>query len=104
MYFPINFNHKTVYFGLSLIYTRTKVNQIVFAFMCLFLLIEKHILLTYSKMIICDKISFRSIKQPIHQINRIIFLLIDNLGVHLRHLDISMTKQLRGRIEICTEC
>lgn len=55
-------------------------------------------------MIICDKISFRLIKQPIHQIDGIIFLLIDNLSVHLRHLNIGMAKQLGGSVEVSTKC
>lgn len=55
-------------------------------------------------MITCDKISFRSIKQAIHQIDRIIFLLIDNFGVHLCHLHIGMAEQLRGRVKICAKC
>lgn len=45
----------------------------------------------------------RLIEQAIYQIDGIILFLIDDFGIHLRHLHIGMTEQLRGGIEICTE-
>lgn len=40
-----------------------------------------------------------SVEQPVYQINRIVLSLTDDFGVHLRHLHIGMTDQLRGGIE-----
>lgn len=42
-------------------------------------------------------------EQTIYQINRIVLFLIDDLGVHLRHLHIGMIKQFRGRVQICAQ-
>ena len=39
-----------------------------------------------------------SIKQSVHKIDRLVFLAIDDFGVHLRHLHIRMTEQFRGRV------
>ena len=44
-----------------------------------------------------------SIEQPVHQIDRIVLFLIDDFGIHLRHLHICMTEQFGGRVEVCTE-
>ena len=41
-----------------------------------------------------------SVEQPVHQIDRIILLLIDDFGVYLCHLHVGMTEQLRGCIEV----
>ena len=43
------------------------------------------------------------VEQSVHQIDRIVLFLIDDFGIHLRHLYIRMTKQFRGRVEVCTE-
>ena len=44
-----------------------------------------------------------SFEQPVYQIDRIALFLIDDLSVHLRHLQVCMSEQLRGRIEVGTE-
>ena len=44
------------------------------------------------------------IEQSVYQIDGIILFLIDDFGVHLRHLDIGMAEQFRGGIEVCTQC
>ena len=41
-----------------------------------------------------------SVEQPVHQIDSIVLLLIDDFGVHLCHLHVGMTEQLRGGIEV----
>lgn len=41
-----------------------------------------------------------SVEQPVHQIDCIVLFLIDDFGVHLRHLHVGMTEQLRGGIEV----
>ena len=46
----------------------------------------------------------RLIEQSVYQIDGVILFLIDDFGVHLRHFHISMAEQLRGGIEIRTEC
>lgn len=43
------------------------------------------------------------VEQSIHQIDRIVLFLIDDFGIHLRHLHIGMAEQLRGRVEVCSE-
>ena len=45
----------------------------------------------------------RLIEQPVYKIDGIILFLIDDFGIHLCHLHIGMTEQLRGSIEICSE-
>lgn len=49
-------------------------------------------------------IYIRLIEQSVYQIDGIVLFLIDDLGIHLRHLHIGMAEQLRGGIEIRTEC
>ena len=41
-----------------------------------------------------------SVEQPVHQIDCIVLFLIDDFGVHLCHLHVGMTEQLRGGIEV----
>ena len=41
-----------------------------------------------------------SVEQSVYQIDRIILFLIDDFGVHLCHLHVGMTEQLRGGIEV----
>ena len=41
-----------------------------------------------------------SVEQPVYQIDRIVLFLIDDFGVHLCHLHVSMPEQLRGGIEV----
>lgn len=41
-----------------------------------------------------------SVEQSVYQIDRIVLFLIDDFGVHLCHLHIGMTEQLRGSIEV----
>ena len=41
-----------------------------------------------------------SVEQPVYQIDRIILLLIDDLGVYLCHLHVGMTEQFRGGIKV----
>ena len=41
-----------------------------------------------------------SVEQSVHQIDCIVLFLIDDFGVHLRHLYVGMTEQLRGGIEV----
>ena len=43
------------------------------------------------------------VEQSVHQIDRIVLFLIDDFGIHLRHLHIGMAEQLRGRVEVCSE-
>ena len=40
------------------------------------------------------------VEQPVYQIDCIVLFLIDDFGVHLRHLHVSMTEQFRGGIEV----
>ena len=44
-----------------------------------------------------------SLKQSVYQIDCIVLFLIDDFGIHLRHLHICMTEQFGGRVEVCTE-
>lgn len=41
-----------------------------------------------------------SVEHPVHQIDCIVLLLIDDFGVYLCHLYVGMTEQLRGCIEV----
>ena len=41
-----------------------------------------------------------SVEQSVYQIDRIVLFLIDDFGVHLRHLHVGMTEQFRGGIEV----
>lgn len=45
-----------------------------------------------------------SVEQSVYQIDRIVLFLIDDFGVHLRHLHVSMTEQFRGCIEVGAKC
>lgn len=44
-----------------------------------------------------------SVEQPVYQIDRIILFLIDDFGVDLCHLHVSMTEQFRGCIKVGTK-
>lgn len=44
-----------------------------------------------------------SVEQPLYRTDRIVLFLIDDLSVHLPHLQVCMSEQLRGRIEVGTE-
>ena len=52
-----------------------------------------------------------SVKQAVRQVHRVIFFLVDNLGVNLRHFYGCMTEQLGNGVQIrsqskhhCGEC
>ena len=44
-----------------------------------------------------------SVEQSVYQVDRLVFFLVDNLGIHLGHLHIGMAEQLRGRVKVSPE-
>lgn len=47
--------------------------------------------------------SLKFVKHIIHKVDGVYTLLVNNLGIHLRHFDVGVSHQFAAGVDVCTQ-